>query len=212
MRMFATPTPVKSQPKQNLAWIAGPIVGGLAGLALVAGVGLWIQQRRRAAQLAPAFDGAGTDGVIRVRRASAKYGMQGEPHPEQALAQAGRALASRAGSGTTGSHTPRSAGARTPRDGQQVGLTSFTSCWCIVRSHTACARPAADPLVQHHLCLTTYLAIPSVHMRHVHLKAMSCSCAAAASLYADTPPHTHTHLLLIVDYRYAVAVCVCIAG
>lgn len=125
MRMFATPTPVKSQPKQNLAWIAGPIVGGLAGLALVAGVGLWIQQRRQAAHLAPAFDGAGTDGVIRVRRASAKYGMQGEPHPEQALAQAGRALASRAGSGTTGSHTPRSAGARTPRDGQQVGANLF---------------------------------------------------------------------------------------
>jgi hypothetical protein len=119
MRMFAAPASTKASPTQNLAWLAGPIVGGLAGLALVAGIGLWVRQSRRAAQRAPAFDGAGTDGTIPVKRASAKYGGHGEPNPEQALVHAGRVLASRAGSSTAVHSTPRSAGARTPRDGQQ---------------------------------------------------------------------------------------------
>lgn len=129
MRMFATPASVKSQPAHNLTWIAGPIVGGLAGLALVAGVGWWIQKRRRASQLTPVFNEIGTDGVIRVKRGSAKYGMQREAQPEQALAQAGRALSSHPGSGTTGSHRPRSAGARTPRDRHQVGSALCSTFW-----------------------------------------------------------------------------------
>lgn len=63
-------------PKPNYAWIAGPVVGGVAGAAILVGIVFWLHARNSAIQ-APAFNAAGTDAAVRVRRVADKYAVQG---------------------------------------------------------------------------------------------------------------------------------------
>jgi LPXTG-motif cell wall-anchored protein len=45
----STPSPPAPNPdsSSDQAWIAGPVVGGVAGLALVLGIGFWLYRRRK---------------------------------------------------------------------------------------------------------------------------------------------------------------------
>jgi hypothetical protein len=64
-----------AQPARNLGWIAGPIIGGLAGLALL-GVGAWyLVMRAKSGGLPVSFSAAGTDAGLRLPRVADKYAV-----------------------------------------------------------------------------------------------------------------------------------------
>jgi len=69
-----------AEPEPNYAWIAGPVVGGVAAAALLAGVVWFLYKKNAAAQPAAAFSTAGTDAAARIRRVADKYAVQ---QPEQ---------------------------------------------------------------------------------------------------------------------------------
>lgn len=67
---IADPAP---KPKPNYGWIAGPVVGGVAGIALIV-AGVWfLRKRRQAARVPVSFSAAGTDAAVRIRRVADKY-------------------------------------------------------------------------------------------------------------------------------------------
>jgi LPXTG-motif cell wall-anchored protein len=39
--------------EESLAWIAGPVVGGVVGLLLIAGVAWWLYRRREGMSIVP---------------------------------------------------------------------------------------------------------------------------------------------------------------
>lgn len=63
-------TRTKAQAKADYSWIGGPIVGGVAALALVCGLGWYIYKKRQGTVAPTAFDAAY---VPRPPSASVKY-------------------------------------------------------------------------------------------------------------------------------------------
>ena len=84
MDLLSVADPV-APPQPNYAWIAGPVVGGVAGAVILAGI-IWWLHRRNSALPVPAFNAAGTDAAARVRRVADKYSVaqqaQGEGSSE----------------------------------------------------------------------------------------------------------------------------------
>jgi hypothetical protein len=62
-----------SKPTPNYGWVAGPVVGGVAGVALIAAAVWFLCKRRQAARIPVSFSAAGTDAAVRVRRVADKY-------------------------------------------------------------------------------------------------------------------------------------------
>jgi hypothetical protein len=66
----ADPAP---KPKPNYGWVAGPVVGGVAGIALIVAAVWFLRKRRQAARVPVSFSAAGTDAAVRIRRVADKY-------------------------------------------------------------------------------------------------------------------------------------------
>jgi hypothetical protein len=62
-----------SKPTPNYAWVAGPVVGGVAGIALIAAAVWFLCKRRQAARIPVSFSAAGTDAAVRIHRVADKY-------------------------------------------------------------------------------------------------------------------------------------------
>lgn len=75
MTLPVATTPV-AEPSPSLSWIAGPVIGGLVGIALVGGVCWFLYTRYYRADVPVSSDGNGTDAAVRIRRASDKYRTQ----------------------------------------------------------------------------------------------------------------------------------------
>lgn len=69
-----------STPQPNYAWIAGPVLGGVAGAAILVGVIWLLHKRNMEIEAGRQFSAAGADGAVRVRRAEDKYAA---PDPVQ---------------------------------------------------------------------------------------------------------------------------------
>lgn len=86
LELLAVESPVPPQ-KHNYAWVAGPVIGGVAGLAAII-VGAWFLRRRRQRAAEPnGFSVAGTDAAVRIRRHADKYPV----NPRDAASQASQA-------------------------------------------------------------------------------------------------------------------------
>lgn len=60
-------------------WIAGPVIGGVAGAAILVATIWWLYKRKNTPQAVPAAESnaVGTDAAVRVRRVADKYAVQG---------------------------------------------------------------------------------------------------------------------------------------
>jgi len=71
---------VAAEPVANSGWIAGPVIGGVAAAAILAGVVWFLYKKNAAAQPPAAFNTAGTDAAVRIHRVADKYVVQQPEH------------------------------------------------------------------------------------------------------------------------------------
>jgi hypothetical protein len=74
LALLATKDPAPKHTP-NYAWIAGPVIGGVAGLAVVIGIIWWLHKRNNAARIPVSFNATGTDAAVRIRRVADKYAV-----------------------------------------------------------------------------------------------------------------------------------------
>lgn len=74
LALLATKDPAPKHTT-NLAWIAGPVIGGVVGLAIVIGIIWWLHKRNSAARIPVSFNATGTDAAVRIRRVADKYAV-----------------------------------------------------------------------------------------------------------------------------------------
>lgn len=68
--------PPEAAPATDHAWVAGPVIGGVAGAALLAGVVWYLVKRNQQPRVPVSFNAAGTDAAARVRRVADKYAVR----------------------------------------------------------------------------------------------------------------------------------------